>query len=111
MKNYVQRGDTLTLIAPYTVVSGAGMLVGSLFAVAQTAAASGAAVEGDIDGVYDLVKLAGTAWTQGARIYWDDTAKNCTVVSSTNKLIGVATQAALSADVVGRVYLTAAFTI
>lgn len=111
MKNFVQPGDTLTLVAPYAVAAGAGLLVGSIFGVAGTTAASGANVEADVTGVFDLAKAAGAAWTQGARIYWDDTAKNCTTTASTNKLIGVATQAAALADVIGRVRLTGAFTL
>ena len=34
MKNYVQPGNTITLTAPYAVVSGDGLLVGSIFGVA-----------------------------------------------------------------------------
>ncbi len=34
MKNYVQKGETLTLAAPYAVSSGAGALVGAIFGVA-----------------------------------------------------------------------------
>lgn len=111
MKNFVQKGDTLTLVAPYAVTSGGGLLVGSIFGVAATAAALGASVDADVVGVFDLAKATGAAWTQGQKIYWDDTAKNCTGTVGTNKLIGVATQAAASGDTVGRVRLTAAFTI
>lgn len=111
MKNYVQPGDTLTLTAPYAVASGAGLLVGSIFGVATAAAASGAAVEAAVTGVFDLAKATGAAWTVGARIYWDDTAKNCTTTASTNKLIGVAVAAAASGDTVGRVRLSGAFTL
>lgn len=113
MKNYVQPGLTLTLVAPYAVVSGAGLLVGSIFGVATGAAASGAPVEAQLRGVCDLAKATGAAWTQGARIYWDDAAKNCTTnaAAGANKLIGVAAQAQASGDATGRVLLTAAFTL
>lgn len=111
MKNYVQPGDTLTLTAPYAVASGAGLLVGSIFGVATAAAASGDTVEAAVAGVFDLAKATGAAWTVGARIYWDDTAKNCTTTASTNKLIGVAVAAAASGDTVGRVRLSGAFTL
>lgn len=105
MKNYVQSGETLTLTAPYDVASGAGMLVGSLFAIATAAALSGATVECRPGGVYDLVKNTGEAWTAGAKIYWDNTNKRCTTTSSANTLIGVATQAQASSDAIGRVKL------
>lgn len=109
MKNYVQPGETLTLTAPYQVAGGAGLLVGSIFAVATGDAASGAIVEGRTVGVYDLAKVSAQAWTVGALIYWDDSAKNCTTTASTNKLIGVAAAAAANPSATGRVRLNGAF--
>ena len=91
--NFKQPGDVLSLIAPYDVVAGAGMLIGSLFAVAQAAAANGAAVEGATTGVWNLKKTDSQAWTLGAKIYWDNTNKECTTVSTSNTLIGVAAAA------------------
>ena len=111
MRNYVQSSEKLLVTAPYAVGSGAGCLVGSLFGVAEGSAASGAQVNLVLDGVVDLAKLAGTAWTVGTRIYWDDTAKNCTVVVGTNKLAGVAAAAAAAGDTVGRVLLSRGYTI
>lgn len=111
MKNFIQDGDTITVVAPYAVASGAGCLVGSLFGVAVSDALINAEVEIKTTGVFDMAKATGAAWTVGARIYWDDTAKNCTTTVGTNKLIGVATAAAASGDTVGRVRLTGAFTL
>lgn len=113
MKNYVQPGQTLTVTAPYAVASGAGVLVGSLFGVATAAAALSATVEIETEGVFDLVKAGSQAWTVGARIYWDDTAKNCTTTAASNKLIGVAVAAVGSGagETIGRVRLSAAFTL
>ena len=111
MKNFVQVGDVISVTAPANVSAGAGVLVGSLFGVAVNTALSGAAVEVATKGVFDLAKATGAAWTQGARLYWDDTAKNVTTTASTNKLIGVAAQAQASGDTVGRVLLSAAFTL
>ncbi len=109
MKNFIQEGDTITLTAPYAVVSGDGLLVGSIFGVACGDAASGADVESMIEGAFTLKKATAQAWTQGALIYWDNAAKNCTTTVATNKLIGVAINAALSADTVGNVRLNSAF--
>lgn len=111
MKNYVQDGRQLTVTAPYAVASGVGCLVGSLFGVTVGAAAISESVEIVTDGVFTLAKATGAAWTQGVKIYWDDTAKNCTTTVGTNKLVGVATAAAASGDTTGNVRLTAAFTI
>lgn len=104
MKNFVQRGDTLTLVAPYDVASGAGLLVGAIFAVATAAALNTKDVEARTEGVYDLPKAAG-AVTQGAKLYWDNAAKNVTTTAAGNTLIGVATQAAAGGDATTRVKL------
>ncbi|MFN3891996.1 MAG: DUF2190 family protein [Beijerinckiaceae bacterium] len=111
MKNYVQDGDLLTVAAPYEVAAGAGCLVGSIFGVAAHAAASGADVEIATEGVFDLKKTSAQAWTVGARIYWDNTEKECTTTSSTHKLIGVAVKAADNPSSTGRVRLSGAFTL
>lgn len=105
MRNFISSGDRLTLAAPYAVTSGAGLQVGQLFAVATGPAANGANVECMTEGVFDLAKAVG-AITQGAYVYWDNTAKNVTTTSTSNKLIGVATQAALSGDATARVNVT-----
>lgn len=95
-----------TCLAPYALLAGAGFLVGSAFAVAVNDAASGATVVGERSGVFTLVKASGTAWTAGAKLYWDDTAKAVTTVSTSNTLIGFADAAAASLDVLGSVNVT-----
>jgi predicted RecA/RadA family phage recombinase len=104
MKNFVQQGDNLTLIAPRAVASGAGFLVGSIFAIASADAALNGPVAGVTRGVFDLPKAAG-AVTQGAKLYWDNTAFNLTTNASGTTLVGVATQAAASGDATARVKL------
>ena len=86
MRNYIQPGHAITLPAPYDVVSGAGLLVGSIFGVASGDALSGAEVETQLTGVIDLAKVASQAWTAGAKVYWDNTAKRVTNVASGNTL-------------------------
>jgi len=58
MKNFVHRGEVLSLTAPYDVLSGAGFKIGTIFAVASGDAVSGAAVEGQVKGVVRIVKDA-----------------------------------------------------
>ena len=112
MKNYVQEGDVLTVTAPAAVLSGAGVLVGSIFGVASADSASGAEVEIQLEGVFDLAKAASQAWTVGALIYWDNATKVCTTTASGNKLIGTAVLAVDNAagSVIGRVRLNGCFT-
>jgi predicted RecA/RadA family phage recombinase len=111
MRNYIQPGHALTLAAPYDVVSGDGLLVGAIFGVASHDALSGAEVETQLTGVLDLAKVASQAWTAGAKVYWDNTAKRATTVASGNTLIGVAVLAVGSGaeEVIGRARLNASF--
>lgn len=111
MKTFIQPGNQVSVPAPADVTSGQGVLVGSLFGVAVHDALSGADVELSLEGVYSMAKATGAAWTVGARLYWDDTAKNLTTTASTNKLAGVAVVAAGSADTTGIIRLSAAFTL
>jgi predicted RecA/RadA family phage recombinase len=111
MRNYIQPGNTLSLTAPYAVSSGDGFLVGNIFAVAACDADNGAPVEGTTVGVFDLDKVSAQAWTAGAAIYWDNTAKLCTTTVSTNTLIGAAVEAAANPSSTGRVRLNGAITI
>ena len=111
MKNYVQPGNTITLTAPYAVASGDGLLVGAIFGVASGAAALGEPVEAALVGVFDLTKVGSQAWTAGAKVYWDNTNKRCTIVATDNTAVGVATEAVASGagDTIGRVRLSGAF--
>jgi predicted RecA/RadA family phage recombinase len=111
MKNYIQPGKTITLVAPYAVTSGQGARVGQLFGVANGTYASGADGEFDTEGVHELAKETGTAWTQGQKLYWDDTAKLITHTATSNLFVGHATVAAASGDAVGLVRLTGCPTI
>jgi predicted RecA/RadA family phage recombinase len=104
MKNLIQKGHTLSLTAPAAVVSGQGILVGSIFGVCTHDAASGDKMDVAVEGVFELPKAAG-ALTEGVKMYWDNTAKNITTTSTSNTLIGAAVAAAASGDATGFVRL------
>jgi predicted RecA/RadA family phage recombinase len=94
MKNYVQKGENLTLPAPYAVASGGGAKTGLIFGVAAGTAANGATVDLVTVGVFDLPKVSTDVFAIGAAILWDDTARLCTSTTSGNTKIGVAVAAA-----------------
>lgn len=99
MKTYVQEGDALEFTAPSGgVVAGNGYLIGSIFGVARTTAAEGAAFILDTGGVYTLPKKAGDTPAQGAVVYWDDTNKYVTTTASGNTKIGAHAAAAAAAS-------------
>lgn len=104
MKSFIQHGDVLTFAAPYAVTSGAPFKVGALVAVAVTTAAAGAAVEGQLEGVFNLPKVSPQVWALGDKIYWDDAAQLMTNIEG-GTLVGAATEAAVNASTTGAVYL------
>lgn len=104
MTNFVKSGDNLTLAAPYDVLSGGGFKVGNVFGVAANDTLSGADVECDVEGVYDLAKDAST-FSQGDLAYWDDSAKKVTSTVGGNLLIGAVEIAAATGVAIVRVNL------
>src|SRR5579884_2407488 len=95
MKNFIQRGDMITVTAPMGgVTSGQGVLVGNLFGVAATTVAEGESVEIATVGVYELPKLVSAVIAAGARVAWDDTAKQVVLPDTGMVPIGIATVAA-----------------
>lgn len=106
MKNFVQPGETVSVAAPYDVLSGHGFQIGGLFAVAVFDALSGALVEGAREGVFDLAKTSAQAWAVGDEIYWDNSNKVASNVPGTARLrIGVALAIAANPSAIGRVLL------
>lgn len=92
MKNFIQVGAVLSLLAPYALAAGDGFQVGtSIFAVAGGDALNGAAVDGHVEGVFELTKIGSQAWAVGDPVYWDNGNKRCTLVPQGNLLIGQAT--------------------
>jgi predicted RecA/RadA family phage recombinase len=108
MQNYVKTGKTLTLTAPYTVSSGAGALVDGLFGVATSDIASAAEGEFMTEGVYDLASATSQAWTQGQKLYWDNTNKLLTSDGTKGPLVADATEAKDAAAATGRARLLGA---
>jgi predicted RecA/RadA family phage recombinase len=105
MKNFVQMDGVITVIAPYAVASGQGVLVGALFGIAAYDAALGAAVEIKREGVFDVSAVTADTAAQGAKIYWDNTARKLTTTVASNTLVGAVTVAKAGADTTARVLL------
>jgi predicted RecA/RadA family phage recombinase len=108
MKNFVQNGEVLTVVAPYAVTSGQGLLIAALFGVAAFDAGNGAQVEIATEGVFDLAAVTADTGAQGAKVYWDNTAKKITVTASANTLVGCLAEAKAGGATIARVYLDGA---
>lgn len=75
MKNMVQPGNTLDLIAPSGgVVSGLAYIIGAaIFAVAVASKAATETFAGVVEGVVELPKLTTDVVAQGDKLHWNDT--------------------------------------
>lgn len=107
-QNFLAPGEHLTLTAPSGgVVSGSVYKIGTLIVVAMISAAAGSPFTAATCGVWSYAKADSQAWTEGAAVYWDDTAKNFTTTSSGNTKAGVAVEAVASTAglVIGKVRL------
>ena len=105
MRNFIQTGDIVTILAPAAVSSGDGVLVGTLFGIAATDAEFGDNVAIKTTGVFTLPKTSTQAWTVGAAIYWD--GDECTTAdgAGANTLIGKAMAVAANPSATGVVRL------
>lgn len=104
MKNYVQKGRVVAVAMPYDRLAGQGVLVGSIFGVCANDALSGVSSSVQVRGVFDVTKDTST-FSQGDKVYWDDSAKKCSSTSTSNVVVGYATQAQLTGDATVRVSL------
>lgn len=108
MKNYIQPGNSVTVAAPAGgVSSGDGVLIGTLFGVAQTDAADGADVELLTEGVVELPKATPLAIAVGDRLFWDPANKEANKTAAAQVCVGVAVVAAADADATVRLKLGA----
>lgn len=101
-KNPIQSGEVLDFTAPMGgVVSGQIVKIGRALVVAQSTAAAGEKFAGVPEGVCrDVPKATGHAFTEGQRVYWDDSAKKITTVAAGNLFAGFAMLDASSGDTV-----------
>lgn len=109
MRNFVQPGSIVGILAPATVVAGQMCRVGQLAGVCVTDAASGAPVNIATEGVFDVTKTGSQAWTVGASIYGVGTTTLVATTATTtgNIFLGVAVAAVGSGagETVGRIRL------
>jgi predicted RecA/RadA family phage recombinase len=106
MKNFIETGEVLNVPAPSGgVLSGGVVIIGSLIGIAETTQAVGVTVAVVTKGVFELPKVSAQAWAVGNPIYWDSGAGNATTTSTSNTLLGYATEVAANPSSVGRVRL------
>ena len=94
MKNFVQRGENITVPAPEPIVSGALVKVGNLVGVASTDAEAGEAVSLVTVGVFRLPKVGADNFAVGDPVYLRTSDMLVTGTASGNTRIGVAVEPA-----------------
>ena len=102
---YKAPGDVLTLTAPYDRDAGQGAKIGAIFGVARDDVDSGDDAAFMVVGVFDLNKQAADDWTQGDRIFWDDSNKRCDNDPTVGMMIGYATETTAASATSGKVKL------
>ncbi|SDR39924.1 DUF2190 family protein [Pseudovibrio sp. Tun.PSC04-5.I4] len=113
MKNFISQGNTLTFTndTGTPIASGSGVLLGIIFGIAAGDIAENTSDILNLLGTYELAKAPSEAWSLGAAVYWDNTAKHCTNVATNNTLIGAAIEAVGggATDILGKVRLNGSF--
>lgn len=109
MRNFVQPGETLDMIAPSGgVTAGLGYLIGAIFVVAAVTAAEGETFAGVRTGVFDLAATthaSAQAFAAGDPVYWNDSTKKVTATATGNQRIGFAVEAKVSTADTAKVLL------
>ena len=107
-KTYIQPGRVLTVPAPTGgAVSGAPVLIGTLFGVAQHDAAQGQDLEILTEEVVELPKATPLAIDLGDRLFWNAGDGVLDKTATAQLCVGVAVLPAASADSTVRVKLGA----
>ena len=71
MKNFTGKGAVLDHLASADLTGGAPVVMGDSVGVAVGDIANGSTGAVAVEGVYELAKVSGTAWTQGAALDFD----------------------------------------
>jgi predicted RecA/RadA family phage recombinase len=110
--NYIQPGRSITVAAPTGgVLSGDGVLIGTLFGIAQYDAVEGAEVEILTEGVVKIGKTSALAIGVGDRLFWDDTNKLVNKTTTAQQQVGVAVAAAANPSATVKMLIRAALPV
>ena len=84
MKNFIQPGNSIDVLAPANVVSGQGVLVGAaLLGVAVSTVLSGKKLAINVTGVFELPKLTANVMVVGAKVNWNNGTLEFQLATST----------------------------
>lgn len=109
-RTFQSPGLVLQHTAAGTISAGDPIQMGDILGIALSDAVADEVISVSVEGVHEVVKVAGTAWAQGDKIDYDASASafNIGITAATGDVedCGVAALAAASAATVGYVKLT-----
>ncbi len=94
---FIQDGTAVDYTPEADVAAGTVVALGDLVGITKADIPAGRLGALHLFGVFDVVKGDG-AVTLGAKVYWDNTAKQATVTATGNKLLGLAVAPAEAGD-------------
>lgn len=109
MRNKTKDSCILDYVVPTgtTLTSGQLVVIGDYAGVSQGNYAEGETAEIHLEGVFELKKKTGEAWTVGAKLYWEASGSQATTSSASgaNPHIGYAEYPYVSGATLGEVRL------
>ena len=87
MQNFFQPANTINLVAPTALNSGAGFFVGKIFGIATITVAAGAIVPAVVEGAVTLKKAGGYSPAVGADAVFDVPSQ--TLISGAGTAVGL----------------------
>jgi len=91
MKNFVQKGDVITMTPTAgNLTAGQGLLVGALFGVATSDVAQNTPGEFITEGVVDIAKTSALEITAGSRVFWVPGSSAVNTTSASQVCVGIA---------------------
>lgn len=88
MKNFVQRGDAINIVAAAALVSGIAVVFGNSIAIPQTDIADGDTGAAAVEGVFTLPKASTKTYNAGDLVDWDLSAAQVDTSAATGDLTG-----------------------
>lgn len=106
MKNYISKPNTVIMESSYDVLSGGGVRQGSLFGVAHNDALTGVPVACEVEGIFELPKLAADNMTKGLKVNFNIATKELQLATSSLDNVATVVEAAGAAVTKVKVRLT-----
>lgn len=98
MNNFLHEGTIVEVPAPYEVMAGDGLRLGSLFGIATEWARKGELVAIQTSGVFEVRRPVEMEWSVGDPVYWADATRSFTRHAALAVRVGVAVAPSLGTE-------------